>query len=88
MNKQNKFEDYMNNVFAPLALKIVIIAHILMVYAIALSFWKQRGLKMKENTKQKLFAAAVLVALLGGSWLLVKYGKYKVDETMYIHYHH
>ena len=43
---------------------------------------------MKENTKQKLFAAAILVALLGGSWLIVKYGKYKVNETMYIHYHH
>ena len=45
-------------------------------------------IKMKENTKQKLFATIVLVVLLGGSWLLVKYGKYKVDEMMYIHYHH
>jgi hypothetical protein len=43
---------------------------------------------MKENIKQKLFAIAVLVALVGGSWLIVKYGKYKVDETMYIHYQH
>ena len=43
---------------------------------------------MKENTKQKLFAITVLVTLLGGSWLLVKYGKYKVDEKMYIHYYH
>jgi hypothetical protein len=40
MNKQDKFEDYMNNVFAPWALKIVIGAHILVVYAMALSFWK------------------------------------------------
>lgn len=43
---------------------------------------------MKENTKQKLFATAILVALVGGSWLIVKYGKYKVDEMMHIHYHH
>ena len=43
---------------------------------------------MKENIKQKLFTAAILVALLVGSWLIVKYGKYKVDEMMYIHYHH
>jgi len=43
---------------------------------------------MKENIKQKLFAAIVLVVLVGGSWLIVKCGKYKVDETMYIHYHH
>jgi hypothetical protein len=43
---------------------------------------------MKENIKQKLFAALVLVALVGGSWLVVKYGKYKVDEVSYIHYHH
>jgi hypothetical protein len=40
MNNQNKFEDYMNNVFAPWAIKIVIAAHILVIHAIALSFWK------------------------------------------------
>ena len=40
MNNQNKFEDYMNNVFAPWGLKIVIAAHIFVVYAVALSFWK------------------------------------------------
>ena len=40
MNNQNKFEDYMNNVFAPRAIKIVIAAHVLVVYAVALSFWK------------------------------------------------
>ena len=40
MNNQNKFEDYMNNVFAPWALKIVIAAHIFVVHAVALSFCK------------------------------------------------
>ena len=40
INNQNKFEDYMNNVFAPWALKIVIAAHIFVVHAVALSFWK------------------------------------------------
>ena len=43
---------------------------------------------MKENIKQRLFAAAILVALVGGSWLIVKYGKYKVDETACVRYHH
>lgn len=43
---------------------------------------------MKENTKQKLLAAAILVTLVGGSWLLVKYDKYKIDEIMRIRYHH
>ena len=54
----------------------------------SIKFLEIKVIKMKENTKQKLFAIAVLVALLGGSWLIVKYGKYKVNETMYIHYHH
>jgi hypothetical protein len=40
MNKQNKFEDYMNNVFAPWALNIVIAAHIFVIHAVVLSFWK------------------------------------------------
>ena len=40
VNNQNKFEDYMNNVVAPLAIRIVIVAHVLVVYAVALSFWK------------------------------------------------
>jgi len=40
MNNQNKFDDYMNNVFAPWALKIVIAADVLVAYAVALSFWK------------------------------------------------
>jgi hypothetical protein len=53
-----------------------------------IEFLEIKVIKMKENTKQKLFAIAVLVTLVGGSWLIVKYGKYKVDETMYIHYHH
>lgn len=40
MNNQGKFEDYMNNVFAPWALQMVIAAHVFVVYAVALSFWK------------------------------------------------
>ena len=52
-------------------------------------FYKIKGVnKMKENIKQRLFAAAILVALVGGSWLIVKYGKYKVDETACVRYHH
>jgi len=40
MNKQDKFEDYMNNVFAPWALNIVIAVHIFVIHAVILSFWK------------------------------------------------
>ena len=40
VNNQNKFEDYMNNVFAPWALKIVIAAHVFVINAVLLSFWK------------------------------------------------
>ena len=40
MNNQNKFEDYMNNVFAPWGLQIVIAAHIFVIHAVVLSFWK------------------------------------------------
>ncbi len=39
MNNQNKFENYMNNVFAPWAFKIVIAAHIFVINAILLKFW-------------------------------------------------
>ena len=45
-------------------------------------------IKMKENTKQKLFATIVLVVLLGGSWLLVKYGKDTKDYGMWSRYYH
>jgi hypothetical protein len=40
MNKENKFEDYMNNVFAPWAIKIVIAAHIFVVHYVLWGFWK------------------------------------------------
>ncbi len=40
MNNQNKFEDYMNNVFAPWALKIVIAAHIFVAHDVLWSFCK------------------------------------------------
>ncbi len=43
---------------------------------------------MKENTKQKLFAIAVLVTLVGGSWLIVKYGKDTKDYGMWSRYYH
>ena len=43
---------------------------------------------MKENTKQKLFATAILVTLVGGSWLLVKYGKDTKDCGMWSRYYH
>jgi hypothetical protein len=38
--------------------------------------------------KDKLFAAFILVALLGGSWLIGERNKNRIDETMYIRYHH
>jgi hypothetical protein len=40
INSQNKFEDYMTNVFAPWGLQIVIAAHIFVILAVVLSFWK------------------------------------------------
>lgn len=40
VNNQDKFEDCMNNVVAPWALRIVIAAHGLVLYAMVLSFWK------------------------------------------------
>lgn len=40
MKNQNKFEDYMNNVFAPWGLQIVITTHIFVINAVLLSFWK------------------------------------------------
>ena len=46
-----KFEDYMNNVVAPWAIKIVMAAHIFVVHDLLWSFWKQRGEEMKELFK-------------------------------------
>lgn len=43
---------------------------------------------MKENTKQKLFAIAVLVALLGGNLLVTKYGKNIENSEMWSRYYH
>ena len=40
MNKQDKFEDYMNNVIAPWALRIVLFANLSVLAMIVASFIK------------------------------------------------